>query len=198
FRRHRRAVLKRDGDRRRSFDDVIVGNDDAVAVPNESRSERLRRVLTFAAAEESEWIEEWIDFAAADRRFRLNVDDRRENVMRDDDDRRAPRCADACRNRRGVLLRRAIDSLRLRHRFAGERKREEDDRDASLLHTMTEYPFRAFASSIQPCRRARASEGARPRSGGNSPRGRRDSRASGEHVTGKYDGARRRWFPRRV
>ena len=78
FRRHLRAVAEVDGDARCAFDDVVVGDDDPFARPDEAGAERLRGVAAVASAEDAERIEERIDFAPADGRLGLDVDDGRD------------------------------------------------------------------------------------------------------------------------
>ena len=56
-----KLTVMRDG----AFDDVVVGDDDASARPDEAGAERLRGVAAVASAEDAERIEEWIDFAPA-------------------------------------------------------------------------------------------------------------------------------------
>src|SRR6185295_20297519 len=94
-----------DGDPRCAFDDVIVGDDDPFARPDETGAEGLRGVAAVASAEDAERIEEWINLAPADGRFGLDIDDGRSDVVCDRDDRCAPRGADGGRNRRALLPR---------------------------------------------------------------------------------------------
>ena len=112
---------------------MIVRDDDPFARPDEAGAEGLRGVAAVASAEDAERIEERIDFAAADRRFGLDVDDGRPDIVRDGDDRRAPRGADGGRNRRAFLPRLArVDSLRFRGRLAGKADQKNDEKETKL------------------------------------------------------------------
>src|SRR5205823_938997 len=141
LRRELRAVVEVDADRRRAFDDVVVRDDDAVARPDEAGAERLRLVFA-VAAEEAKGIEEGVDLTPPDGRLGLDVDDRGQDVVRDDDDGRAPRGADGLRNRR-ALLPRLPHGLRLGG-AAGEGDDEEDDQEAKTLHGANLYERRAY------------------------------------------------------
>src|SRR5947208_174292 len=80
------------------FVDGVVRDDAAVARPDEAGAERLRFVFA-VAAKDAEGIEEGVDLAPPDGRLGLDIDDRGQDVVRDDDDGRAPRGADRLRNR---------------------------------------------------------------------------------------------------
>ncbi len=130
LRRHLRAVLQVDGDARGAFDDMVVRDDDAVGRPDEAGAEGLRGVGALPAAEEAERIEERVGLAPADGGLGLDVDDSRQDAVRDENDGRPPRRADRGREGGRRCRLRPSNRLRFRGRLARQAGDEEEDADA--------------------------------------------------------------------
>src|ERR1019366_6706540 len=101
---------------------------------------------------------ERIDGALPNGRLRLDVDDGWSDVVRNGDDRRAPRRAYGGRDRRPILPRLTrVDRLRFRRRLAGECDEKEDDDKAELLHagddtngSRRRFPIARIKSAVRP------------------------------------------------